>query len=136
MSNELRAAPEPSRDIFVSRLLKDTETAHLTEHLQKNGVMPRAVVKKSHDEAQFNSFRIELKLSDLSKVLQDTFWPNGVHVRRFYQKQQQHLQDPPPVNPPVGSGMTTHEDQMDHASSQSSDDEQTRLKEVNNSHDG
>ena len=77
-----------------------------------------------------------IKLSDLSKVLQDTFWPDGVHVRRFYKKHQQQLQDPPPVEPPVESVVSTHKDQMDDLSSQSLAGEQTRLKEVIESHDG
>ena len=44
----------------------------------------RSIERVSSKNATFNSFRVEISVSDLSKVLDPEFWPTGVCVRRFY----------------------------------------------------
>ena len=39
---------------------------------------------KLNDDALFNSFKVDIKMSDMAEVLDADFWPIGIHVRRFY----------------------------------------------------
>ena len=83
-NQRLRGAPEPSRDAFVYRVEKGAEADDITEHLAENNIEARKVVKMSKDKAAFCSFRVEVKVSDLSSLLNEDLWPEGVRVRRFY----------------------------------------------------
>ena len=85
-SSKLRGAPEPSRDLFVYRVTKETVQDDLMEYLKDKHIQPRDIEKLSNTEAKFSSFRVEVKVSELDTLLDPNFWPEGVCVRRFYRK--------------------------------------------------
>ena len=81
----LKGAPEPSRDIFVYRVQKGTTETIISDYMTINRISPRSVRRVSQDTAKFDSFKIELKVSDISGVLCPEFWPSGVRVRWYFQ---------------------------------------------------
>ena len=83
-SGNLKGAPEPSREVFVYRVVKGTEENDIQEYLEEKNIAIRGVQKVSKEEAKFVSFRVEIKVSDMKKVLDSDFWPEGIHVRRFF----------------------------------------------------
>ena len=48
------------------------------------GVQPRKVEKVSNIDAKFSSFKVEIKITDVEKVIDANFWPTGIYVRMFY----------------------------------------------------
>ena len=80
----LMGAPEPSRDIFVYRVLPATPTEAVTQYLDKEKVTVREIKQVSKETALYKSFRIKIPSSELSKVLSPDFWPAGICVRRFF----------------------------------------------------
>ena len=73
-SSKLRGAPVPSRDLFIYRVAKDTDVNVLTEYMKEAGVDPRCVTKLSKSEAIFDSFKTEVKLTDMATALEEDFW--------------------------------------------------------------
>ena len=82
----LKGAPEPSRDIFVYRVVKETAPSQIEKYLSQSSVKVRSIEKISKPEAKFDSFRVEVTASDLNKVMVAEFWPAGIFVRKFYRK--------------------------------------------------
>jgi hypothetical protein len=78
----IKGAPEPSRDVFVYRV--DKGTTDIEDFLTDNGINSRSVIIVSNNEARFSSFKVEVKVSELEKLLDPEFWPDGICVRRFY----------------------------------------------------
>ena len=87
-SSKLRGAPVPSRDLFIYRVAKDTDVNDLTEYMKEAGVDPRCVTKVSKSEAKFDSFKVEVKVTDMETALEEDFWPVGICARRFYKPKQ------------------------------------------------
>lgn len=82
----LQGAPEPSREVFVYRVVKEASEHDIEEHLKDNGVNYRNVTKRSADAAKFKSFSVEVLKSQFEKVMAPEFWPTGVCVRKFLKK--------------------------------------------------
>ena len=88
-SSKLRGAPEPSRDLFVYRVEKSTEVNDIIEYLSSKKVTARNVTKVSNSEAKFDSFKVEVKVSDMHVLLDEHFWPKGICIRRFFKPRAQ-----------------------------------------------
>lgn len=89
-SNEdggLRGAPRPSRDFFIYRVEKDTSEEDIKRHLEKKGVSFRKIIKISHAEALFASFKVTVCVSITEQIMQPSLWPVGIRVRRFFRKE-------------------------------------------------
>ena len=81
---QLKAAPEPIRDVFVGRLAKNVTAAEVTEHAKDGGVTLQELEQVSSASSPYTSFRLRVRLSDLKKIINGSFWPTGTLVRRFY----------------------------------------------------
>ena len=92
-SNKLRGAPLPSRDLFVYRVEKGTDPSDLADYMKDNGIVARSIQKVSNAEAKFDSFRVELKVTDVNDVMDTEFWPVGICVRRFNQRKTENDYD-------------------------------------------
>jgi len=75
---QFTGAPELSRDIFVFRVSKYTNAEVI--------LASRSVNKLSKDEAKFASFKVEICLSDMQKVLDPIVWSFGNCMRRFFKR--------------------------------------------------
>jgi len=82
--SKLKGAPEPSRDVFISRVLPQYTEEDIREHLLEMGIEPRCIEQKSHIESRFKSFRVELALSNMAKVMDPERWDDGICIKRWY----------------------------------------------------
>lgn len=82
-SGRFKGAPEPSRDLFIARVDSDTTDNDLTEYLTEKAVTIRDLKCTSHPNSRFKSFKLTIPLSNLSDLLDENFWPDGVQVRKF-----------------------------------------------------
>ena len=82
-SDHLRGAPAPNRDIFVFRV-EYGDADGMKKYMTKRDINVCNIDQTSNDDARFKSYKVTVKVSDLSKVLMPDFWPKGVHVRRWY----------------------------------------------------
>ena len=76
----LKGAPEPSRDIFVYRVLPETDETMVGKYMFDSNVVIREIKRISKDEARFKSFKVTITRPDLPKVLKPDFFPEGVCV--------------------------------------------------------
>lgn len=73
-------APPPLRHIWVSRVHRGTAET-LSTFIEKQQVKVFYNEKVSHENAKFSSFKIGISKNDLAKVLDDSFWPQGVQCQ-------------------------------------------------------
>ena len=83
-SSKITGAPQPSRDLFVYRVERGTTVRDIDEYLKENDIKCRSVKKVSKDEAKFASFKVEFSVEQFKTVLEPEMWPEGVHVRKFF----------------------------------------------------
>ena len=88
-NNGLEGAPPPERTIFLSRV-NTGDINSIKKFLKDRNVNAIDIVKASHSQAKFKSFKIKITLLDLHKVLNDTFWPRGILCNKW--------RDPTPRN--------------------------------------
>ena len=81
---KLQAVPEPSRDIYVGRLLPSLTVQDVRDHAKEEGLRCLEVAKLSSDNAPFASFRIKLSMAHTSKALSGSAWPRGAVVGKYY----------------------------------------------------
>ena len=55
-----------------------------------NTIHIHSIEKVSHNGAMFKSFKICISLLDVDKVLNNSFWPNGIHCK-IWRKSQSKL---------------------------------------------
>jgi hypothetical protein len=66
--------------------MKDTHNDDIKQYLVVNNVYAISTECVSNDNATYCSFNVEIKVSDLSNLLDVEVWPSGVHGRRYYKK--------------------------------------------------
>lgn len=86
-SQGLRATPTPDREFFVYRVHKDDGEDELKQYITSKDVDVRQLIKTSHDESKFNSFRLVVSQDDMEKVMDPAMWPRGVCIRRWRRSQ-------------------------------------------------
>ncbi len=79
------AAPPPSRDFFVSRVVKQASVSDMKQHLRNKGILCRDIKLTSHENATFNSFKVSVSYSDVSKIKETDFKPQGIWVRKWHE---------------------------------------------------
>jgi hypothetical protein len=76
-------------EIFVSHLTKSTTSDDLTNFLTKESVKVISIVKTSHDDANFASYKVKVERANYEKLCGDeapSFWPVNVMCRPFIAK--------------------------------------------------
>jgi hypothetical protein len=79
----IKGAPEPERDLFIFRLVKETTCADLENYIKANGFTVREIECKSHEDAKYKSFKLTVPKSEFAKLFDVSIWPNGVGVRKY-----------------------------------------------------
>ena len=74
---------------FVSRVIKQADIDAMREHLMSKGVICRDIKMTSHEDSTFNSFRLSISYSDVSKIKEPDFWPKGIWIRKWHEPSQQ-----------------------------------------------
>ena len=85
-SGDVRGAPEPSRDIFVYRVHKDTTNQEMKDSVVSQGIAVSNVECSSKCESSFNSFKVTLPVSHLDRAFDPGVWPKGARMHRFWPK--------------------------------------------------
>ena len=71
LPESVQDAPEPSRDVFVYRVLDGNIEDYITEHK----IEVHNLEHISKDGSRFMSFKVTVKVSDMNTLLQPEFWP-------------------------------------------------------------
>ena len=74
----VRAAPPPHRDFFIFRLAKATTEDELKTYLGHKNVTVHEVMLLSHPQSKFKSFKVNIPVGDVNKIMDPTTWPQGV----------------------------------------------------------
>ncbi len=77
------AAPPPNWDFFVSRGVKQASVNDMKQHLRNKGILCSDIKLTSHENATFNYFNVSVSYSDVSKINEPDFWPQGIWVRKW-----------------------------------------------------
>lgn len=81
---QIKGAPEPVRDMFIYRVHQDTESDILCKHIEDNGFNVLDLTCISKPEAKFKSFKLSVPVSQFTKLFDESLWPVGIRVRRYY----------------------------------------------------
>lgn len=81
----VKGAPEPSRQLFIYRVHKDTTVEDLELLLSESeyDFEIRALECVSHESATFKSFRLQVPRSQFENLFDGNLWPGGVRVRQY-----------------------------------------------------
>ena len=83
--NHFREAPEPGRDLFIYRILKDSSVKGLKDLVERQNVEVRSIECISNPNALYKSFKLTVPKSQLETIFNETFpWPSGVRVRKSF----------------------------------------------------
>ncbi|ELU17221.1 hypothetical protein CAPTEDRAFT_210512 [Capitella teleta] len=77
--NLFRGAQGPSRDLFLYRVSKEADSEIIIEYFGRNNVKPRDAIMVSNEEAKFNSFKLQVKSSDVPRILRKDLWQGVVY---------------------------------------------------------
>jgi hypothetical protein len=83
-STRLRGGPPPIRKFFVYRVDKTSTVEDIEAHLTEQSVVYNDVCLLSNPEARFNSFRVDVPLNMMDKVMDDSMWPEGIRIRKYF----------------------------------------------------
>ena len=83
-NTRIKGAPEPTRDIFVYRVHPETESDILRDHITEQGIIVNNLSCVSNVEAKFKSFKLNVNISQVNQLFDESFWPVGIRVRKFY----------------------------------------------------
>ncbi len=86
-------APEPSRDLFISRVQPSVTEDDVRAYLNSKGVSFNGLSCTSHAESKYKSFRLSVPASNEDDMLRDDIWPSGVRVRRYIVPRRRNFQD-------------------------------------------
>lgn len=73
--------------IYVSRTKKEVLVSDIESHIHEMGEQFVSVeLLTQHNETAFNSFKITIMHSKLTKFLDSNFWPAGIVYRRYWER--------------------------------------------------
>ena len=73
----LKGAPPPLCSIFISKV-QNGDAKKVKRHITSKHSYVKDVELVSHKGAVFKSFKITLYKDDISELLSDKFWPQGI----------------------------------------------------------
>ena len=103
---KLQGGPEPTRDVYVGRLLPHFEVKDIEEHAADEDLQCLEVAKLSSETAPFASFRIKVRLASEARALSSQHWPQGAVVGKFYPPRQKKMT---PIHP-ISSDISSNDD--------------------------
>ena len=72
--------------VFVFRVHRDESEESIKSFISSEGVEVVGITQVSNENAFMKSFKVTINFEDLSKVLDEDFWPMGICCRKFYEK--------------------------------------------------
>ena len=77
---ELQGAPPPVRNIFVSRVSQGNDRI-VIDYLKSKSIKVLNIDCISHHKSKFKSFKVSIYKNDIEQVLNENFWPTGIHCK-------------------------------------------------------
>ena len=72
--------------VFVFRVHPDESEESIKSFISSEGVEVVGITQVSNENAFMKSFKVTINFEDMSKVLDEDFWPMGICCRKFYEK--------------------------------------------------
>jgi hypothetical protein len=79
----VKGAPEPIRELFISRVDNSTTTNVLKQHLHNNNINVIDLSQLSNELSKFKSFKLTVPRSLFASLFDGNLWPSGVNVRKY-----------------------------------------------------
>ena len=98
----LRKSPPPTWHYFVYKVHQDDGVDEVREYVEKQNVAVADLVKTSHNEAKYNSFKLSVSKDFADTILNPDFWPKGIYIRRWHERHQKNNDTRLKKTPPVG----------------------------------
>ena len=76
----LLGAPPPLVHVWLYRVAKGDES-DIVDLLHSKNILVHDIVRKSHNQAKYLSFKITLPKQHLNEVLSHSFWHLGIHCK-------------------------------------------------------
>ena len=83
----LKSMPRRS-DIFVFRLDKETTSDEVKQYIQSKDIPVHSIDRTSREESVFSSFKVSVDSSNISVIMDEEFWPEGIGCRKFIRRRQ------------------------------------------------
>ena len=83
IGNTFKGAPEPDRDLFISRVTKDCNVKVIEDYLSSKDFTIHELKCVSHIDAKFQSFKLTVPLSQFPKLFNEDLWPAGIRIRKY-----------------------------------------------------
>ena len=80
-----RRALQPIRQIWLSRIYNGNEQL-IKKYMEDNHVKVHSIEKVSHELARFSSYKIAISVSNIDKVFEESFWPDGVKCKSWHNR--------------------------------------------------
>ena len=93
----LQGAPPPVRYIFISRVAEGNEKI-IIDYLKYNSIKVTNIDCISHCNAKFKSFKVAIFKNDISKVLNEGFWPMGIQCKLWREHNSKNIEKKPYKN--------------------------------------
>jgi hypothetical protein len=78
----------PTRNLFIYRVKKHVPLEEVREYIEKE-IPVINLVKVSHENATFQSFKLTINAADLDTVFTNGFWPVDVGCARYIMRRRQ-----------------------------------------------
>lgn len=82
-AGSIRGAPEPRRDAFIYRVVSETTTEMMRQHISDMGVNIDSINCVSNPNAKFKSFKVTTAVSNFKELFKPEMWPSGICVRKY-----------------------------------------------------
>ncbi len=79
----IRAAPAPDVELTVTRVDSNCSLKNLSDYINRKGVvhLDLQVLKEG---PYYNTYYVKIAQRDVHKVRDGNFWPEGIHVRKYF----------------------------------------------------
>jgi hypothetical protein len=79
---------ELTMDMYIGRVATNVDITVVREYIEKAGVSVVNFEELPRKHERFKSFKLTLKRSDLTKIRDPEFWPEGVVFRNYFRPHQ------------------------------------------------
>ncbi len=80
---QIRAAPAPDVELPVTRVDINCSAHDLGAYTNSQGILHKDV-QVLQEGPNYNTFYVKVSQSDMTKVWNSSFWPEGIFVRKYY----------------------------------------------------
>ncbi len=76
-------APPPKRDVFLSRVYRDTTDDDMRCYISSKGVNGVDLTLVSNVNSTFKSYKLSVPIVEKDKIMQASLWPSSVCIEKW-----------------------------------------------------